>query len=63
MKQYWFVIITFLFLLALAMTDDFEREQEEYSHYCEMVELWNSNKHIPLEQRPGWPPYQGECDG
>ena len=32
------------------------------AHYCEMVSLWNSHAHLPQEQRPGWPPYKGECN-
>lgn len=66
MKQKYqlaFVILTLVFLIGLAITDDFEQEQHQYNHYCEMVEIWESNKHLPAEQRPGWPLYNGECDG
>ena len=31
------------------------------NNYCEMVHLWESSDVLPKEQRPGWPPYKGEC--
>lgn len=48
--------------LAIVSTADYEDEILERQHYCEMVAKWNKNKHLPPEQRPGWPPYDGECD-
>jgi hypothetical protein len=48
---------------AAASNMDYHDGQVEQQHYCEMVELWHENDHLPPEQRPGWPPYKGECNG
>jgi hypothetical protein len=56
-------LIVLVGLLLLASTDDFENEVVEQEHYCKMVDLWNRNSHLVPEQRPGWPPYKGGCDG
>lgn len=47
--------------LLLLPCDSFDQQRIDQQHYCEMVELWNDNKHLPKEDRPGWPPYKGEC--
>lgn len=47
--------------LLLLPDNSFDQQQADRKHYCEMVELWNGNKHLPKEDRPGWPPYKGEC--
>jgi len=45
-------------LVVLGNTDERDRDQQLY---CAMVELWNDNKQLPEQDRPGWPPYRGEC--
>tara|TARA_R110000744_G_C19371646_1_gene562770 strand:+ start:10823 stop:11035 length:213 start_codon:yes stop_codon:yes gene_type:complete len=50
-----------IFGLVTLFKSEQEEQQIEQQHYCEMVELWNDNKHLPKEDRPGWPPYKGEC--
>lgn len=65
MKDYWkpatLLILCWIPFLLIS-TSDYEDELQQYEHYCEMVTKWNENKHLPPEQRPGWPPYDGECD-
>lgn len=56
-------LVAMAIVLVIIGSMDYNDEQIEYQHYCEMVELWQSNNHLPPEQRPGWPPYKGECDG
>lgn len=41
--------------------EDQQDEINQQKRYCEMVKLWNDNDHLPKEDRPGWPPYKGEC--
>ena len=54
-------VIVLILGLASMSESDYQDEVDQQAHYCEMVELWNDNKHLPKEQRPGWPPYKGEC--
>ena len=59
-------LIPFFILLGAILavgTMDYHDEQVEQQHYCEMVKLWHENDHLPHGQRPGWPPYKGECNG
>lgn len=59
------IILGVSFLLFSSMwPNEIEDEVNEHSQYCEMVELWEQNKHINELHRPGWPPYQGKgfCD-
>lgn len=63
-KQLIFALVCFWLIVILdSISGDYDVEVEEYTHYCEMVQLWHDNDHLPEEQRPGWPPYQGECGG
>lgn len=56
------MILAMIVLAAFLMSDPgYEDQQIEQQHYCEMVGLWNSADHLPKEDRPGWPPYNGEC--
>lgn len=52
-------------LLALALTlhtlADKEEAARAHEFYCGMVKLYQANKHLPPVQRPGWPPYKGDC--
>lgn len=48
-------------VLGILISDDFEYEKMEHDHYCEMIMLWNEFSHLSEEERPGWPPYRGEC--
>jgi hypothetical protein len=59
------VLILVVIAMALLVVDqsDYEDEMTQRQHYCEMVELWHDHDHLPPEQRPGWPPYKGGCDG
>lgn len=54
------IVVSMILLIAGNM--DYHDERVEQQHYCEMVELWHNNEHLLPEQRPGWPPYKGECD-
>lgn len=65
MKDYWKPAIIFVLSwipFTIVSTMDYHDEQAEQQHYCEMVELWHENDHLLPEQRPGWPPYKGECN-
>ena len=62
----WFIPLSILIGSILTVTSmDYNDAQVEHNHYCEMVQLWEANKHLPPDQRPGWPPYKGKemCDG
>jgi hypothetical protein len=54
-----------LILVALLVVSHFDYQDEiiEHQHYCEMTALWSADMSLLLEQRRGWPPYDGECDG
>lgn len=56
------LIIILLGLGIVASNISYEDEQIEHNYYCKQVKLWNDNKHLPKEDRPGWPPYNGECN-
>ena len=60
MKNSWVLLIVFIF--AWIGNLDYVDEITQREHYCEMVALWHEHGHLPPEQRPGWPPYDGECD-
>lgn len=55
------MIVSGLIVLGEIGSMDLNSETEIEDHYCEMVSLWNSQSHLPIEQRSGWPPYKGEC--
>lgn len=46
--------------LGIVVVWDAEEQDSQDDLYCEMVEIWRNNKHIPEIERPGWPPYRGE---
>lgn len=50
-------------VLLIMPESDQQQERIDQQHYCKMVKLWNDNKHLSKEERPGWPPYKGECHG
>lgn len=50
-------------IFAITASVDYQDEQVEQEHYCEMVQLWQEHDHLPANQRPGWPPYRGGCSG
>jgi len=57
------LILAMIIMLLIVLGRSNERNAlTEHRLYCEMVELWHANKQLPPEQRPGWPPYKGECD-
>ena len=39
---------------------DAEDEARQDKHYCEMRQLWENNKHIDANVRPGWPNFKPE---
>lgn len=45
------------------------QDQEDDAHqqtvYCKMTETWaqEAKAGVPVEDRTGWPPYDGECNG
>ena len=49
-------------LLGLAGAMDYEDQQAEQAHYCDMVGIWKADAKagIPKERRNGWPPYKGD---
>jgi len=64
----WFVIFVILWFaafvgLALTGSSDYDDRQNEYEHYCKMVDLWKNDSELTPEKRAGWPPYKGECRG
>lgn len=54
------VLVIVLVILAMVILAIGEAKKD-HREYCEMVKLWNDSKHLPPEDRPGWPPYKGEC--
>lgn len=50
-----------ILIVLLAVVAMYDRCDQIERRYCEMVELWEVNKHLPPAQRPGWPPYKGAC--
>jgi hypothetical protein len=55
-----FLGILLFIVVAVVSSSDQQDEIDQQAHYCEMVKLWNGNKHLSKEDRPGWPPYNGE---
>lgn len=53
-------VVSVLGLIGLAGTSDYQDEIDQQKRYCEMVKEWNDHAHLPEEDRPGWPPYNGE---
>lgn len=53
--------VTLVVMLWLLSDNNPDEQRIDQKQYCEMVELWNDNKHLSKEDRPGWPPYKGEC--
>lgn len=51
-------ILIILFLVAVIPEGDAAPGGDKY---CSMVQLWNENKHLSPSDRPGWPPFNGEC--
>ena len=58
-------VVSVLGLVGFAGTCDYQDEIDQQNRYCEMVKQWNNHAHLPKEDRPGWPPYNGEeqCNG
>lgn len=50
-------------LVGVAGHFDEEAAQADHDNYCEMVNIWHKEaaKNIPVNDRTGWPPYNGEC--
>lgn len=57
------VLIMILVLALISIISKSDYKDIDQNIYCQMVSDWNSNLHLPPEDRPGWPPYKGECDG
>ncbi len=49
------VLLALLGLFGLAGAMDYEDQQAEREHYCEMVKLWKQTN-----GQQGWPAYNGE---
>ena len=54
-------LVALLAAVAMIGTWDADAAAKQHAEYCEMVEVWNSQSHLPPEQRDGWPPFNGEC--
>lgn len=52
-------LLAFVALLVVGAAD-YEDEINQQERYCAMVKEWNDHAHLPKEDRPGWPPYNGE---
>lgn len=51
-----------LAILSMVAIEEDRRIKKERADYCSMVKMWNDSKHLPKNQRLGWPPYKGGCD-
>jgi hypothetical protein len=56
------ISIALLMIGALGLVGmmDLEDEIKQDEHYCEMRQLWENNKHIDANVRPGWPNFKPE---
>jgi len=46
--------------MGLVGVMDYQDEVKQDEHYCFMRAVWEANKDIPKEQRPGWPNFKPE---
>lgn len=55
--------VVFFVMWATLSNDDYQQEKISQDLHCKMIVIWNANKHLPPESRPGWPPesFDGEC--
>lgn len=56
-------IIIAIIVFGLIMFSNSHKKIIEKEMYCEMTKLWKENKHLPEDERPGWPEYKGPCHG
>ena len=58
MKALVYLLIGAAFIGAYGLIGSMDRAdaEQQQSHYCEMVELWQETN-----GDAGWPPYKGEC--
>ena len=54
------IAVVLIGALGLVGVMDFEDEVKQDEHYCFMRAVWEANKDIPKEQRPGWPNFKPE---
>lgn len=57
------LIAAFFILFGVVGHFDEEADQADHDNYCEMVSIWNKEaaQNIQVNDRAGWPPYNGEC--
>ena len=63
----WLAVgVLFGMIVALGAAGRYDAldEQAWYDYYCEAVAIWEADaaKGVPVNNRAGWPPYEGECD-
>jgi hypothetical protein len=61
----WYIVLGLLVTLiifGLLNNDDRKTEVASHETYCEMINLWliAEANDVPINERPGWPPYNGE---
>jgi len=59
------VVLAALVIIVIGIIGrlDAEDSAAQYEYYCSMVAIWNTQAKagIPIDDRTGWPPYNGEC--
>lgn len=55
------ITLAMAIFLVVMLIDNFVEQEVEREHYCEMVRLWESESHLPVSDRSGWPPFDGKC--
>lgn len=56
------VLVLIFGAYGLMGTLEFEDEQREIEHYCEMRRIWEDGKDIDPRFRPGWPNFKPEVN-
>lgn len=59
------VVVGAILALGLVGRMDLEEAAAEEALYCDMVARWKAEEAagVPPNDRAGWPPFRGECDG
>ena len=61
-KQIIFILLFLIAAVCLVGAVDYEEQQEQEQHYCEMRKIWEQSKRIPEITRPGWPNFNPEIE-
>ena len=57
------LLAALLIAMGLAGHQDYEEQVRHEQMYCDMVATWKAEAKagVPVNDRTGWPPYDGEC--